>query len=165
MSILVDIGAAYRSPRREMDHQLSIMTEPRIMMLGLTYCALSFLAALPGLSAEVAQAGESNDVLYGRVGSLFIWRVFFALLMFYGIAALSHLILKLFKGQGTWMESRLALMWALMVSIPLVLISGICKVFAPPPVFLVASLFTTVVFFWQWVTCLAVVEFPRSAKA
>jgi hypothetical protein len=56
-------------------------------------------------------------------------------------------------------------MWAVMVATPMVLISGILKVFAAPSVFMVASLLTTVVFFWQWVTCLAHSEFPRTAKA
>jgi len=165
MSILVDIGAAYRNARAEMHHQTSIMTEPRTLMLGLTACFLSFVADLPGLAAGVTTAGESSDVLNGRLGALFIWRVLFGTLFLYAIAAVSHLILKPFKGQGTWSEARLALMWAGMVATPLWLISGICKVFAPPSVFLVAQLLTTVVFFWQWVTCLAVVEFPRNAKA
>jgi hypothetical protein len=165
MSILSDIAAAYRSPQREMAHQLTIATEPRILMLGLTACFLSFIADLPGLAADVTYAGESSDVFNGKLGALFIWRVLFGTLFLYAIAAVSHLILKPFKGQGSWTGARLALMWAVVVATPLVLISGICKVFTPPPVFLVASLLTTVVFFWQWVTCLAVVEFPRSAKA
>ncbi len=164
MSILMDIGAAFRSPRKQMQHQLSIMTEPRTLMLGLTACFLSFVADLPGLAAGVTAAGESSDILNGKLGALFIWRVLFGTLFLYAIAAVFRLILKLFKGQGTWAQTRLALMWAVMVATPLVLISGICKVFTPPPVFLVASLLTTVVFFWQWVTCLAVVEFPRSTK-
>ncbi len=165
MSILGDIAAAYRSPRREMDHQVQIMTEPRIMMLGLTACFLSFVSELPAIAAGVTTAGESSDVLNGRAGALFIWRVFFGVLLLYAIAGLSHLILKPFKGQGSWQTARLAIMWAVMVATPLVLISGILKVFASPPVFLVASLLATVVFFWQWVTCLAHTEFPRTAKA
>lgn len=165
MSILGDIGRAYRSPRAEMDHQLHIMTEPRIMMLGLTACFLSFVSELPAIAAGVTTAGESSDVLNGKAGALFIWRVFFGVLLLYALAALSHLVLKPFKGQGSWQTARLAIMWAVMVATPVVLISGILKVFASPPVFLVASLLTTVVFFWQWVTCLAQTEFPRDAKA
>ena len=165
MSILMDIGAAYRSPRKEMQHQLSIMTEPRTLMLGLTACLLSFVAYLPGTVAEVILSGEGGDALQGNVGGQFIGSVLVAPLFFYAIAALVHLFFKPFKGQGSWSECRLGFMWSLLVTSPLVLISGIFEVFTPPPVFLVASLLTTVVFFWQWVTCLAVVEFPRSIKA
>lgn len=165
MSLLVDIAAAYRSPRREIAHQLSIVTEPRIMMLGLTACFLSFVADLPGLAAGVATAGESSDVFNGKLGAHFIWRVLFGTLFLYVIAAVSHLILRPFKGQGTWQAARLAMMWSVMVATPLVLISGVLKVFAPEVVFFVASLLTTVVFFWQWVTCLIFVEYQVDTKA
>ena len=84
MAILDDIAAAFRSPRAEMDHQMSIMTEPRIMMLGLTACCLSFVSELPAIAANVSIAGESIDVLNGRAGALFITRVFFGVLLIRG---------------------------------------------------------------------------------
>ena len=165
MAILDDITAAFRSPRREMDQQIQIMTEPRIMMLGLTACFLSFLSELPAIAAGVSIAGETKDVLNGRAGALFIWRVFFGLLLLYSIAALSHLILKPLNGQGSWQTARLSVVWAALVATPMVLISGLLKVFSSQPISLIATLLTTMLFFWQWIYCISHSEYPRDIKS
>nr|WP_325252012.1 hypothetical protein [Amylibacter sp.] len=165
MSLLMDIGAAYRSPRKAMAHQLAIMTEPRILMLGFTACLLNYVARMPDLAAISFLAEDEPAIMRARFATMFVSSVIMAPLFLYIIAALSHLLLRALGGQATWQEARLALMWPALVATPLVLISGACKVFASPSVFLVATTLTAVVFCWQWVTCLASVEFPRRVKA
>ena len=165
MSLVKDIAAAYTGPRREMAHQLTLMTEPRILMLGFTACLLIYVSRMPELAAISHIEEDDPATMRARFATMFVSAVIMAPLFLYLVAALSHLILKFTGGQGTWQEARLALMWSILVSTPLVLISGACKVFAPQPVFLVASLLTTVIFFWQWASCLAVVEFGKTVKA
>ena len=164
MAILDDIAAAFRSPRAEMDHQMSIMTEPRIMMLGLTACCLSFVSELPAIAANVSIAGESIDVLNGRAGALFITRVFFGVLLLYSVAALSHILLIPLKGQGNWQTARLSVCWGAMVATPLVLMCGILKVFVSHPIVLICYNLTTIIFLWQFLACLWRSEFPRISK-
>ncbi|GGA11844.1 YIP1 family protein [Neptunicoccus cionae] len=165
MSLLADIGAAYQRPRREMTHQVSIMTEPRILMLGFTACLLNYVSRMPDLAAISFLAEDDPAIMRARFATLFVSSVIMGPLFLYIIAALSHLVLRVFGGQATWQEARLALMWAALVASPLVLISGASKVFAPPSVFMVATLLTAVVFCWQWALCLATVEFPRRVTA
>lgn len=164
MSLVSDIGAAYRGPRREMANQLTLMTEPRILMLAFTFCLLTYVSRMPELSAISHMAEDDAATMQARFATLFVSSVIMAPLFLYLVAALSHLILRALGGQGTWQQARLALMWSALVTSPLVLISGVCKVFAPGPFFLVATGLTAVVFFWQWAACLAVVEFSADAQ-
>jgi hypothetical protein len=55
---------------------------------------------------------------------LFAW-LFVVPLMAYGLAALSHMIARLFGGQGSWYGARLALFWALLASIPAWVLYGL----------------------------------------
>jgi hypothetical protein len=165
MSLIADIGAAYRGPHREMTHQLTLISEPRILMLAFTACMLSFVARMPDLAAISVLANDDPATMRGRFAAMFVASVIMAPLFLYLFAALTHLILRLFRGAATWQQARLALMWPVLVASPLVLISGACKVFAPQSFFLVATTLTAVIFCWQWVTCLAVVEYPRQKEA
>ena len=164
MSILADITQAYKGPRREMRHQLSIVTEPRILMLAFLFCLLSFVARMPELAKISHLAGDDPATMRARFGGMFVATVFMAPLMLYGIAALSHLVMKALGGQGTWQGARLALMWAALVTCPLMLLSGIFKVYTPSPVFFVATCVTAVVFLWQWFSCLAEAEFAHTPQ-
>lgn len=158
MSLVGDIARAYRAPVTAFKVQLGRAGEERILLFIFLFCFLSFIARLPDLARITALSNESIP-LSARVGAMFVSSVFMAPLMMYLIAALSHLVLRQFGGQGSWQLARLALSWAALVSVPLVLISGGAKVFAPGLPFSVATMLTGVVFLWQWVTALKVVEF------
>jgi hypothetical protein len=165
MALISEIGAALRSPRGEMVHQVQIISEPRILMLAFTVCLMSFVARMPELAAISHLAADDPATMRARFATMFVSSVIMAPLFLYLVAALSHLVLARLGGKASWQEARLALMWAGMVATPLVLISGVCKVFAPHSVFLVATTLTAVLFFWQWAACLAVVEFHKTRKA
>lgn len=163
MSLLADIGQAYRAPRAAMERQLSVVTEPRLLMFVVLFCVLSYVARLPEIAAISHLAEDDPDTRAARFGAMFVSTILMAPLLMYGVATLSHAILRLFGGRASWQEARLALFWAALVTVPLVLIGGVLKVFSPGSGILVATVLTAVVFFWQWVTCLAVVEFSRPA--
>jgi len=84
---------------------------------------------------------------------------FFAPLMLYLVAALSHLVAKAFGGTGTSYGARLALFWTLLVVAPLSLLSTILQV-AFPADWLATTLLTAMflLFTYVWGTCLSVAE-------
>lgn len=164
MSLVGEIVSAYRAPKQLMKVQLAKSGEERILLLALLFCFLTFIARLPEL-AFITGSLQSTVPFSARVVAMFVSSVLMAPLMMYLVAAISHFVLRLFGARGTWREARLALMWAALVSVPLVLISGALKVLAPGLLFSVATLATGVVFLWQWVMCLQVVEFSPHEKA
>ena len=62
-------------------------------------------------------------------GALFAW-LFVAPIFLYGVAALSHMIARLFGGQGSFYLARVALFWALLAATPCFLLSGLVTGFA-----------------------------------
>ncbi len=158
MSLIGDIARAYRAPAKAFKVQLQRAGEERILLFIFLFCFLSFVARLPDLARITALSHEPIP-LSARVGAMFVSSVFMAPLMMYLVAALSHLVLRMFGGKGSWRLARMALAWAALVTVPLVLISGGTKVFAPGLPFSIATALTGVVFLWQWVTALKVVEF------
>ncbi len=161
MSLVGDITRAYRAPRAVFRAQMARSGEERILMFIFLFSFLSFVARLPDLARITALSPEPIP-LSARVAAMFVSSVFMAPLMMYLLAAVSHLVLRLFGGKGSWRLARLALAWSALVAVPLVLISGGLKVFAPGLPFSVATTLTGVVFLWQWVITLKMVEFPAS---
>jgi hypothetical protein len=107
-----------------------------------------FIAQLPRLAREAHLQGEDLDMLMGA--SLMGW-VFIAPLLLYVLAALSHLVAKLFRGKGSHYGARLALFWALLASSPLMLLNGLVAGFIGPGVELqVVGLMWLLVFGWFW---------------
>jgi uncharacterized membrane protein YhaH (DUF805 family) len=124
MSTSGSILRSYRAPREVLRHHLNTGAgEERALAWIMGACVLFFIAQLPGLSrkAHLNPDGPSFD---GLMGGAFMGAVLMAPLMFYGIAAISHIVMKAFGGQGRWLDARLALFWALLAVTPLVLLRG-----------------------------------------
>lgn len=164
MSLVSGILRAYAAPRQAFAAELARLSEPRSLMLVMLFCLLTYIARLPELAMTSALAGDDPATARGRYGAMFVATMMMAPMVLYGLAALSHLVLRPFGGQGSWASARLALFWSALVTAPLVLIGGALKVFSPGPAFLVVQLATAVVFFWQWAACLSVAEFGGRQK-
>lgn len=164
MSLVTNIATAYRAPRVAFRRELGQLAEPRSLMIALLFCVLTYVSRMPEIAAISHLEGDDIDTRNGRYGAMFVSTILFAPLMMYFIAFLAHAVIRLFGGQATWGEARLALFWAALASSPLVLISGALKVFSPGAPFLVAQLLTAVVFLWQWAACIAVAEFGERVK-
>jgi len=157
MSLVGEIARAYAAPKAAMRTQLAKMTEERILLYAFLFSFLNYLARLPSLSMIAAQISDVEFA--GLAMANFVTNVLMAPLVMYLIAALSHVVLRLFGGQASWREARLAIMWAALVSLPMVLGTGILKVLVADLAISVATTATGVVFLWQWAKCLQVVEF------
>jgi hypothetical protein len=130
MAVVADIVRTWRGPRRVMRDLLAMgQREDRAIAYLLAACLLIFVAQWPRL-ARAAQGFDlppgqevpplDRLVAYEFVSWLMIWPLFF-----YVIAALSHLVARVFGGAGTWYGARLALFWSLLATVPLALLHGV----------------------------------------
>ncbi len=130
--------------------------EDRALAMLMAGCVLAFLSQLPRLSRVAHLTGEDLNPMLG--GALFAW-LFIAPLMFYLIAALSHLVAKLFKGQGDWFGARLALFWAFLAASPLMLLNGLTAGFVGPgPALTLVGFVWFMAFLWIWLSSLKIAE-------
>ncbi|MEE3359465.1 MAG: YIP1 family protein [Pseudomonadota bacterium] len=157
MPVTTDIVASYRRPAQVMRRLLSAGTrEDRALAMLMAGCVLAFISQLPRLAREAHLTGEELNPMLG--GALFAW-LFIAPLMFYLIAALSHLVARLFKGKGDWFGARLALFWAFLAASPLMLLNGLTAGFVGPGAALTLVGFVWfVVFMVIWLVSLKVAE-------
>ena len=157
MAITQNISATYRGPGRVVRRLLDMgQREDRALAYLMAGCLLVFVAQLPRLAREAHFSGEDLDMLMGA--SLLAW-IFIAPLLLYTLAALSHLVAKLFRGQGTHYGARLALFWALLASSPLILLNGLVAGFIGPGVQLqVVGMLWLGVFSWFWISGLIAAE-------
>ena len=132
---------------------LAAMTAVIMLMAG---CVLAFISQLPRLAREAHLTGEELNPMLG--GALFAW-LFIAPLMFYLIAALSHLVARLFKGKGDWFGARLALFWAFLAASPLMLLNGLTAgVVGPGAALTLVGFVWFIAFMVIWLVSLKVAE-------
>lgn len=150
MAVTTDIAATYRRPGRVIGRLLGMgQREDRALIILMVACVLVFFAQMPRLSRQAHLEGREFDMLMG--GALMGW-IFLAPLIFYALAALSHLLARLLGGQGSWYGARLALFWALLASTPLLLLHGLVAGFIGPGAALNAvGALWCLFFFWFWI--------------
>ncbi|MCO4848694.1 MAG: YIP1 family protein [Yoonia sp.] len=136
MAVTTDIMRTWREPRAVMRDLLDQgQREDRALAYLMAACIVIFIAQWPRLSRLAAgfegtgsQAPElSQLVAYEFLGWLIVWP-----LMFYAIAAVAHIVAKVFGGQGDWYSARLALFWALLATTPMALLYGLMAGFLGP---------------------------------
>ncbi len=157
MPVTRDIAATYRGPGAVMRRLLAAgPREDRALAILMGACLLVFIAQWPAISRRAhLEELELNALL---AGALFGW-LFIAPLGLYLLAALSHLVAKLFGGKGGWYGARLALFWSLLASTPLILLNGLVAGFIGKGAALsIVGLAWFGVFLWFWMASLRVAE-------
>ena len=129
--------------------------EEQTLFFAILFGLLSFLSLLPALAKHAFLTNESLSAL---AAAQFISSVFMMPLLMYGIAAVSHLILKYFGGQGDYIGARRALFWAALVTTPAILLTSIAEAYFSE-ISTILSVITTMIFVWQWVPNLKELEF------
>lgn len=133
MALTLDILASYRRPgpvlRRRLDGPGDGRGEARALITLMLACALIFVGQWPVLSRQAFLTEQPLDMLLAA--SLLAW-LFIMPLVFYGLAALSHLIARPLGGRATWTEARMALFWGLLAASPLWLLWGLVSGFIGP---------------------------------
>jgi len=156
MTLISEINASYRTPKLEMRRQIEDgIREEQTLFFALLFGLLSFLSLLPEIAKR---AYITDDSLSALAAAQFIASVFMMPLLMYGIAALSHIILAKFGGQGDHVGTRRALFWAAVVTSPIILASSVLSIYFPV-VKISLAILTTFIFIWQWTSNLKELEF------
>ena len=157
MAVTRDIPRAWIKPREVMRDLLARGKHEDVAFVFLILgCGMVFVAQLPRLSRQAFQTGEDFMLLMG--GTLMAW-VFLAPLIFYGLAALSHLVAKAVGGRGSWFGARLALFWSLLAVSPAMLLHGLTAGFiGPGPALSLVGAVTLSGFLWIWTNSLYMSE-------
>ncbi len=166
MALSTEIVRTYRAPRAVIRRVLEAgPREDRAIAWLMGACAVIFVGQWPRLQRE-ALLNPEGPPLDARIGAaLFAW-LFLAPLMFYGIAALSHLVARGFGGRGSWWSARAALFWSLLATSPLFLLQGIVSgVLGQGPEWTLASAVTALAFLWIWGVSLREAERPQGERA
>jgi hypothetical protein len=149
MPVTTDIAASYRGPRTVMRRLLAMgPNEGRVLAILLSGCAVTFVAQWPRLARE-AHLNE-QDLYPEMAGALLAW-LFIAPLIFYALAFVSHLVLRVLGGKNDAFAARLALFWSWLAASPLMLLNGLVAGFiGPGPGLTGVGALWLAVFLWLW---------------
>jgi hypothetical protein len=137
--------------------------EDRAIVYLMVSCFLIFVAQWPRLR-RVAEGFEPSpwpaDMNFeGMMTYTFFGAVIILPLFMYGVAALSHLVAKIFGGKGSWYTARLALFWTLLATSPLFLFYGLVRgLIGPGSQAVLVGAIGAVVFLLIWVQSLREAE-------
>jgi len=132
MSVTTDIVRTWRRPRAVIRDLLSQgRREDRAIVFLMVSCFLIFVAQWPRLR-RVSEGYEPSpwpeDMNFeGMMTYTFFASVIILPLLMYGIAALSHVLARVFGGKGSFYSARLALFWTLLATSPLFLFYGLVR--------------------------------------
>ncbi|TMV08527.1 YIP1 family protein [Ruegeria sediminis] len=157
MPVAADIVATYRGPGRVIRRLLGMgQREDRALAILMAGCTLVFVAQMPRLAREAHLTGQELNMLLG--GALLAW-IIIAPLIFYFLAAVSHVFARAVGGRGDWYGARLALFWSLLASSPILLLHGMVAGFiGPGPAMQGVGLLWLIVFGWFWFSGLSQAE-------
>ncbi len=133
--------------------------EERILALIFLVAGLGFVSGLPAALASAPRLGAEATPA-GVITGRFIASFFFTPLMIYAAAALVTLVARVAGGSLNWRHGRLALVWALVLALPVLLLGGLAEAAAavglvPAVVARGLGLLGFVAFLWIWAACLA----------
>ncbi|MCB2130045.1 MAG: YIP1 family protein [Rhodobacteraceae bacterium] len=164
MAVIDDIAATYRGPRRMMARLLSQgRDEARVLAWLLAGLIVAYVAQWPVIARADALAGAGSAVpAVQRYVAAFLG-VLALIPVFYLVAALSRLVMQLFRGRGSFHASRLVLFWAFLALAPVMLVRGLVAGFAGPGVASgIVDGLALVAFLWFWFSGLTVAEFGEA---
>lgn len=130
MAVTTDIARTFRGPRALMRERLAEgRREDRAVAFLIVGCLMVFVAQWPRLAREAELGGLELDRLIAY--SFFAWLMVMPI-VFYALAAVSHLLVRLVGGRGSHYGARLALFWTLVATAPLMLLQGLVAGFTGP---------------------------------
>ena len=123
MAVTTDILESWRHPRLVLRRHLArARSEAFVFTFLFVFLLLTFVSLWPGQAREAFLT--PTEPLQPRLLAVAL-ALLATIPLWYGLAALSHLIARRFGGQGDYYRARLALFWALVVVSPLLLVQGL----------------------------------------
>lgn len=163
MAVSSDMMRTWRQPRVVMRELLSQgQREDRAIAYVMIACLIMYVARWPYLQRaeqfELFGPDGASDFQM-NAGIAFFSMVIVWPLALYGVAAITHLIAKIFRGKGTHYAARLALFWTLLATTPMALLHGLTVglIGEGPAVTLVAAVWV-LAFVVIWAQCFRVAE-------
>lgn len=136
--------------------------ESRLLAYLMIACFGYFIIRLPDAFVQIGQMDVEVAPQTLVLGQLMGYLIF-APLLFYAIAGLSHLVAaRLFGGQGSYGAARLALIWTLLLFLPVMMLQILAGRLLGPHVITGANFAIFLGFLWVWISFLSFAEgFPR----
>lgn len=162
MSVTADILRSWHSPRLVLRARLSQgVREDRALAVLLCACLMMFIAQWPGL-ARAAQAAPDVP-LQARLGGALLATMFLLPLVFYVLAGLSQIVLRVIVGPVSAFATRFALFWSLLALSPAVLMQGLyVGLVGPGQGSFISGLLVLLAFALLWMAALREVVAQRS---
>lgn len=162
MAVTTDILQSWRSPRIVLRRHLQRgVSEPFAFSLLAAFLMLAFVSLWPFLSRQSALQPEVPMLQRLVAGGL---AVLASIPLWYGVAAVSRLICKVFGGQGSFYGARLSLFAALLAVTPAMLFQGLVAGMIGPGLQLdIVGWLVVLAFFWIWLSMLAEAERPHES--
>ena len=127
MTVTTDLLATWHAPRVVLRRHLARdASEPFAFAFLLIFLTLAFVSQWPLAAREAYLANEASATprILARA-----FAVLATIPLWYGLAALSRLVARVFGGKGSWYAARVALFWALAAVGPLMLLQGLVRGF------------------------------------
>lgn len=162
MAVTRDIVQSWRGPRAAIRRMLPAATEAS----ALTYLMIAALLLIVAQAPRLAREAQLDPAVPIEARILATAMAILAFLppFAYALAALSHLVARLFGGRGTWRGARLALFWSLLAAAPLFLANGlVAGLLGNGPVRTLTEAVVLAGFLVHWLLALAETESARGA--
>lgn len=156
MSITTDIVESWRRPRVVIRRHLARgRSEPFAFSLLAAFLLLAFIAQWPAASRA---AFEDSTPVAPRLLAIGL-ALLATIPLWYGLAAFTRILARIFGGKGTWYGARIALFWSLVAVSPLMLLQGmVAGMIGPSPGLTAVSVLAGVAFVVFWALALIEVE-------
>lgn len=157
MSVTQDIVEGWRRPKVVMQRHIARgVSEPFAFSLLVAFLVLAFVSLWPIMSRQSLLQPEVPMVQRLVAAGLALMAL---IPVFYLVAAISHYVAKLFRGQGTHYRARLALFAALVCISPAVLLQGLVSgIIGAGAQLLLVQVLVGLGFVWIWMSMLWVAE-------
>ncbi len=124
MSLLREVAGAYGDLTGSMQRQLEARPrEARLLAYAFLIGLTGFVAGLPA-AVEQARSLDVEDALVAVLTGRLFGAIFLLPLFLYALALTLRGAARVLGGQGSGYDTRLALFWALVLSLPLVVFAG-----------------------------------------
>lgn len=157
MAVTTDILQSWRSPATVLRRHLQRgVSEPFAFSLLAAFLVLAFVSLWPFLSRQSVIQPEVPMLQRLVAAGL---AVLASIPLWYGVAAVSHLVARLFGGRGSFYAARLSLFAALLAVAPAMLFQGlVAGMIGPGRQLDIVGWLVVLVFLWIWLSMLAEAE-------
>jgi hypothetical protein len=159
MPVTTDILQSWRSPRAVIRRHLQrAPTEAFAFSLLVAFLVLAFVSLWPAMSRMAYLQPERPLTQQMVAGGLALLAT---IPLWYGVAAISHLVARAMGGKGSYLAARMALFMALLAAAPLMLLQGLTLGFmGQGPQALLLGALISAGFLYLWLLMLYEAERP-----